>query len=351
MYREKVEKAMRDHKLDHLVEKICNKKVLEEIAQFEDYESLTEYLYDLGVEMIAPRVAISRAALGEMGAPQGMTHDQFLEMVEGVKWHGIIRDSLYNRVFKPLSLGRPYFTMLLKTAEWEKVAPGGEMRVLCTQDRPLNEIIVSLKPDTMKIRTGSEESDMPNWKLFGEDLLMKHIAANQTKDKGKASTFAPSTVTALPGAYYVRMPFSSFVDLDDEMKKEAERQKRYAEEYQKMEEELRQQREEHMAEEEAEREFQKEEALHGLRDEPAFAATFTEEKLGIALGNDARGHVTIKRCLPGSVAENRRLPPGYYVLDINGTSTVGKNIKQVQKMIQLAERPMTINFTKDAPSA
>ena len=92
-----------------------------------------------------------------------------------------------------------------------------------------------------------------------------------------------------------------------------------------------------------------EEGAPPVREEASFECTFTEDRLGLALGNGARGHVNIKRCMPGSVAEKRRLPPGYYLLAVNGESTDQRNLKQVQKMIQIAERPLTLSFSRDPP--
>lgn len=82
-----------------------------------------------------------------------------------------------------------------------------------------------------------------------------------------------------------------------------------------------------------------------------FSRTFTEAALGLALNEGGKGRIVVKRILPGSAAASRRIPQGgvVSVVAINGRSTDGKSLKQVQKLIKTAERPVKIDFEQPPP--
>ena len=84
-----------------------------------------------------------------------------------------------------------------------------------------------------------------------------------------------------------------------------------------------------------------------------FSRTFTEAALGIALNEGGKGRIVVKRILPGSAAASRRIPQGGVasVVAVGGSSTEGLSLKQVQKLIKEAERPVTIDFEQPASTA
>ena len=81
-----------------------------------------------------------------------------------------------------------------------------------------------------------------------------------------------------------------------------------------------------------------------------FSRQFTETRLGLALNVGEKGRIIVKRCMPDTPAASRRIPPGCFVKAINGQITEHMGLKQVQDMIQQAERPVTIEFSQSATS-
>lgn len=81
-----------------------------------------------------------------------------------------------------------------------------------------------------------------------------------------------------------------------------------------------------------------------------FSRTFTEERLGIALNYGDKGRVIVKRCVQGSAAASRRIPPGAFVTRINGELLNHKSLEQVQQLIQKTPRPIRIDFEQSESS-
>ena len=79
-----------------------------------------------------------------------------------------------------------------------------------------------------------------------------------------------------------------------------------------------------------------------------FSRTFAEERLGICLGDPGvavKGKAFVAKCLPGSVAFKAGVPPGAYVIAINGRSVEFRSFKEVKKLLQIASRPVTVDFS------
>lgn len=81
-----------------------------------------------------------------------------------------------------------------------------------------------------------------------------------------------------------------------------------------------------------------------------FTRTFTEERLGIALNVGHKGRIIVKRCVEGTPAARRRIPPGAFVTKINDTSTDHKSLQEVQEMIKSGTRPLKIDFSQSESS-
>jgi len=84
-----------------------------------------------------------------------------------------------------------------------------------------------------------------------------------------------------------------------------------------------------------------------LETAPTFSRTFAEPRLGLALADDDAGLTIVRSCLPGSVARRAGVPPGAVVIAINGTSVQFQKMKKVKKLIELAARPVTIDFSAE----
>mmetsp|Transcript_33777 Transcript_33777/g.88887 ORF Transcript_33777/g.88887 Transcript_33777/m.88887 type:complete len:309 (+) Transcript_33777:112-1038(+) len=90
---------------------------------------------------------------------------------------------------------------------------------------------------------------------------------------------------------------------------------------------------------------------------PTFSVTFTEQCVGLALrdgGGDlggkslgAKGHAFVKKSQPLSPAWRAGIPPDVRIVSVNGKSTQFRRFKEVKKMIELAPRPVTIDFSAE----
>ena len=78
--------------------------------------------------------------------------------------------------------------------------------------------------------------------------------------------------------------------------------------------------------------------------EEEFTRKFTEAALGLALNVGKRGAIIVKRCVPGSPAASRRIPPGVILTHVNDTALEYPSLKDVQTMLQQAERPVALRF-------
>ena len=87
--------------------------------------------------------------------------------------------------------------------------------------------------------------------------------------------------------------------------------------------------------------------LMPLEAAPTFSRTFADSRLGLALADDDAGRTIVRSCLPGSVARRAGVPPGAVVIAINGTSVQFQKMKKVKKLIELAARPVTIDFSTE----
>lgn len=87
-----------------------------------------------------------------------------------------------------------------------------------------------------------------------------------------------------------------------------------------------------------------------LETEEEFFRTFTDDKLGLALNTGARGRIIVKRCVPGSPAASRRIPPGVFLLSVNETSLEQRSLKDAQEQLASAERPVKLRFAQSDAS-
>ena len=87
-----------------------------------------------------------------------------------------------------------------------------------------------------------------------------------------------------------------------------------------------------------------------------FVATFAEPALGLDLEAADGGRIVVKSAKPGSPGFLAGIPAGGYLtlVSVNGQSTSGLSLKEVGKMVQSAQRPVTLSFdgtaTADAMS-
>lgn len=84
--------------------------------------------------------------------------------------------------------------------------------------------------------------------------------------------------------------------------------------------------------------------------EEEFERKFTEAALGLALNVGKRGTIIVKRCVPGSPSFSRRIPPGVILTHVNETKLEFPSLKEVQTMLQQAERPVTLKFQQTEAS-
>jgi curved DNA-binding protein CbpA len=80
-----------------------------------------------------------------------------------------------------------------------------------------------------------------------------------------------------------------------------------------------------------------------------FKRSFSELRLGLTLESRV-GHITIKRCNPGSAAERAGVPWGVRVLAIDDHELGNCSLKDVQSLLQAAPRPVTITFAQTEAS-
>lgn len=81
-----------------------------------------------------------------------------------------------------------------------------------------------------------------------------------------------------------------------------------------------------------------------------FERKFTEASLGLALNVGRRGAILVKRCVPGSPSASRRIPPGVILTHVGDTKLEYPSLKDVQSMLQQAERPVTLKFRQSEAS-
>jgi predicted metalloprotease with PDZ domain len=91
-----------------------------------------------------------------------------------------------------------------------------------------------------------------------------------------------------------------------------------------------------------------------LETAPTFTRTFTTPQIGLILDEDrdalgGRVLTRVKRVVPRSAAMLAGVPPGVAIVAINGKSTEWRrSYKEVKKLVQLAQRPVTIAFSAQA---
>ena len=81
-----------------------------------------------------------------------------------------------------------------------------------------------------------------------------------------------------------------------------------------------------------------------------FERSFTEASLGIALNVGKRGTIIVKRCVPGSPSASRRIPPGVVLTHVGETPLGYPSLKEVQTLLQSAERPVKLRFRQTEAS-
>ena len=75
-----------------------------------------------------------------------------------------------------------------------------------------------------------------------------------------------------------------------------------------------------------------------------FERKFTEASLGLALNVGNHGTILVKRCVPGSPSASRRIPPGVVLTHVGDAKLEHLSLKDVQTMLQQAERPVSLRF-------
>ena len=98
-------------------------------------------------------------------------------------------------------------------------------------------------------------------------------------------------------------------------------------------------------------------AREALEQLPTFSVTFEERILGLALRDGkgdhggkelgAKGMCFVKRALPLSPAWRAGIPEGVRVIAINGKSAQLRRFKEVKKLIEIAPRPVTVDFSSE----
>ena len=81
-----------------------------------------------------------------------------------------------------------------------------------------------------------------------------------------------------------------------------------------------------------------------LETDEEFLRTFTEPQLGLALNVGYRGSIVVKRCVPGSPAASRRIPPGVMLVEVNEKKLEFISLKEAQTLLKDAERPVKLKF-------
>ena len=84
-------------------------------------------------------------------------------------------------------------------------------------------------------------------------------------------------------------------------------------------------------------------------DDQQFVRVFTERTLGLAL-NEVRGRAIVKGCMANSAAAKRGVPVGVLLTSVNGEHAAHRPLKEVQRLISRAERPVVLTFEQAPPS-
>ena len=71
---------------------------------------------------------------------------------------------------------------------------------------------------------------------------------------------------------------------------------------------------------------------------------FTEKTLGLALNADRSGRIFVNKVMPGSVAGKRGIQVGMFLAAVGATETAGTKLKDVQRLVASAERPVYLHF-------
>ena len=87
-----------------------------------------------------------------------------------------------------------------------------------------------------------------------------------------------------------------------------------------------------------------------LETDEEFLRTFTDPQLGLALNLGHRGALVVKRCVPGSPAASRRIPPGCELVEVNQKELMHLSLKDAQLILKDAERPVTLKFRQTEAS-
>jgi C-terminal processing protease CtpA/Prc len=87
-----------------------------------------------------------------------------------------------------------------------------------------------------------------------------------------------------------------------------------------------------------------------LETDAVFCRTFSEPQLGLALNVGTGGGIIVKRCMPDSPSASRRIPPGVFLTEVHGEHLEQLSLKQVQRVLQDAERPVTLRFAQSESS-
>ena len=131
-------------------------------------------------------------------------------LVSALEWSED-EEALYTNCFAPLGFRRAQFSRLLRAASFERCSDD-EPNVLTVQEEPIYDLFVPLA-GTIEVRVGgSVATTLPPYQLVGEASLLENLQSPQ----GEVHPPARATVTAAPGAYYVRWPQSAFYELQQE---------------------------------------------------------------------------------------------------------------------------------------
>jgi hypothetical protein len=88
-------------------------------------------------------------------------------------------------------------------------------------------------------------------------------------------------------------------------------------------------------------------------DKDEFSRIFGEPSIGLVLKMDIRGQTIVKRCVEGSSADGRGIPPGCRVAKINATELEpdAYTLMQVQQLLRDTERPLKVYFQQTHDSS
>jgi C-terminal processing protease CtpA/Prc len=117
-------------------------------------------------------------------------------------------------------------------------------------------------------------------------------------------------------------------------------------------EQLQKQEQEKLEVIEARKQAEKDRYTCVLETAETFSRTFECARTGMCLGDGGgKGKTFVSKCLPGSAALKAGIPKGAVITAINCKSVEFRRFKEVKKLVQIATRPVTIDYsTEETPT-